>query len=178
MASENKRNDSDETEQWKLKPPYLNDQDFKPKYAGKCDCGKITIECSTDPLDVKICHCNGCQKIHGSSHQIAAILHKTNIRFTNDSFKYLKFYSSERKINEHILPCKLSCNYCGTMIADEGRNMFLVFPSIFDFKNNVIPDIWKPRCHIFYGQRVVDIDDKLPKWLGHKKKSQLYQSQL
>jgi len=26
-------------------------------------------------------------------------------------------------------------------------------------------------CHIFYGQRVIDVDDGLPKWAGHKNAS-------
>eukprot|EP01084_Bolivina_argentea_P263196 445370_1 len=175
MASESKSNQLD----WQLQPPYIaNDKEFQPKYFGKCDCGKISIECRTDPLDVKICHCKGCQKIHGAPMQIACIFYKKDIQFTQNCINNLKFYSSDNQINEHVLPCKLSCKYCNTMIADEGRNMFLAFPSIFDFKNNKTPDSFKPKCHIFYGQRAIDISDELPKWIGHKQKSQLYQSQL
>lgn len=45
------------------------------------------------------------------------------------------FYNSGEKTTEHKLPCKVSCEYCGTPIMDEGRNMSLVFPGLIDFKN-------------------------------------------
>ena len=52
--------------------------------------------------------------------------------------------------------------------------MWLAFPSLFDFSDiSVIPDAFKPTCHIFYGARIVDMDDGLPKWAGHKNKSEL-----
>ena len=176
MAAETKSNDDVDSvkDDWRSRPPYANHIDFKAKYSGKCHCGRVSIECSTDPLDVKICHCTGCQKLQGAPMQIAAIFHKSAIRFTGDSIGHLQFYSSEKEINQHTLPCKLSCKYCYSMIADEGRNMFLAFPSIFDFKDNVVPNAFQPTCHIFYGQRAVDVADDLDKWMGHKNKSKLF----
>jgi len=49
---------------------------------------------------------------------------------------------------------------------DEGRNMILLFPSLVHFKSDEDKKKFKPRCHMFYGQRVVDIPDGLPKWSG------------
>ncbi|MBW1749068.1 MAG: hypothetical protein JRJ34_12020 [Deltaproteobacteria bacterium] len=63
---------------------------------------------------------------------------------------------------------------CGTLIADEGRNMWLAFPSLFNFGGvSKVPAKFKPTCHIFYGMRVIDINDDLPKWSGHKNHSEL-----
>ncbi len=104
--------------------------------------------------------------------QWAAIFHKRDVRITK-GMDHLKFYNSEQSINERILPCKVSCGICGTPIADEGRRMWLAFPSLFDFgfPPNA-PIAFMPTCHIFYDSRVVDIDDDLPKWSGHKKYSE------
>lgn len=100
--------------------------------------------------------------------QWAAIFHKHQVRFTA-GLDLLRFYNSDRDIKERILPCKVSCELCGTPIADEGRRMWLAFPTLFDFDQSAgIPDSFKPTCHIFYGQRVSDVCDDLPKWLGHK----------
>lgn len=50
--------------------------------------------------------------------------------------------------------------------------MWLAFPTLFDFGHPpVVPDAFRPTCHIFYGMRVVDIQDDLPKWSGHKHRS-------
>ena len=86
----------------------------------------------------------------------------------------LHFYNSELHKHERILPCKVSCAVCRTLIADEGRNMWLAFPSLFEFGGvrQEVPEKFKPTCHIFYGMRIIDINDDLPKWSGHKNKSQ------
>jgi len=57
-------------------------------------------------------------------------------------------------------------------IADEGRRMWLAFPSLFDFSElATFPEKFRPTCHIFYSSRVMDMEDKLPKWSGHKNHS-------
>jgi hypothetical protein len=75
---------------------------------------------------------------------------------------------------------------------DEGRNMILLFPSLVHLKNDEDKANFKPRyavfqtqlyhhhhanllsrCHMFYGQRVMDIPDGLPKWAGLNDKSEL-----
>ena len=103
--------------------------------------------------------------------QWAAIFHKKDVRFTA-GFEELGFYNVTLGTRERILPCKLRCLRCGTLIADEGRNMWLAFPTLFEFGSPpAVPDSFRPTCHIFYGNRVVDVDDDLPKWSGHKNKS-------
>jgi len=79
---------------------------------------------------------------------------------------------------------------------DEGRNMILLFPSLVHLKTDqdkanfkpryVLPSNHTPtadlndvligndcRCHMFYGQRVMDIPDGLPKWSGLSNDSDL-----
>ena len=108
-----------------------------------------------------------------TSMQWAAIFHKHDVRIT-EGIDHLNFYNSELDKHERILPCKVSCALCGTLIADEGRNMWLAFPSLFNFGGvSKVPTKFKPTCHIFYGMRVIDINDDLPKWSGHKNHSEL-----
>ncbi|SEA75603.1 Uncharacterized conserved protein [Desulfuromusa kysingii] len=146
----------------------VDDLTFVPKYRAACFCGKVQYEVSADPVDAKLCHCKTCQRLHGAPMQWAAIFHKYQVRFTA-GVNLLRFYNNELDKNERILPCKVSCSLCGTPIADEGRRMWLAFPSLFDFEPGTqVPDSFKPTCHLFYGQRVIDISDNLPKWSGHK----------
>jgi hypothetical protein len=56
---------------------------------------------------------------------------------------------------------------------DEGRNMILLFPSLVHLKTAEDKAYFKPRCHMFYGQRVMDIPDGLPKWSGLSGESDL-----
>ena len=150
----------------------LTDPVFTVKYRASCYCRAVQYEVCADPVDAKICHCLACQKLHGAPMQWAAIFHKHDVRITRGVDR-LKFYNSEQNLHERILPCKVSCASCGTLIADEGRRMWLAFPSLFDFASTEVPAPFRPACHIFYAARIMDIDDDLPKWSGHKEQSVL-----
>ena len=151
----------------------LKDAAFILKYKAACFCGTVRYEVSADPVDAKICHCLTCQRLHGAPMQWAVIFHKHHVRLTA-GFEHLIFYNSEQDRAERILPCKVSCGRCGTPIADEGRRMWLAFPSLFDFGLPAnVPDSFKPTCHIFYGSSVIEQKDDLPKWSGHKNHSNL-----
>ena len=146
----------------------IDDSSFMSKYQAACFCGTVRYEVNSDPVDAKLCHCRACQVLHGAPMQWAAIFYKHHVRFTA-GLDQLVFFNSEQGTKSRILPCKISCIQCGTPIADEGRRMWLAFPTLFEFGHDpVVPASFKPTCHIFYSQRVIDIKDNLPKWSGHK----------
>ncbi|RDI84461.1 hypothetical protein Vi05172_g5728 [Venturia inaequalis] len=188
--------------EWKTRPPYQihkDESDFEARYEASCHCGKVTYQLSREePLDSKLCHCTTCQTQHGEiafptrpsfissigerltnhSHssaapfQWAAIFHKTDINFTSGHHG-LEWYDPTSKSIKHSLPCKVRCSYCHSPIMDEGRNMVLLFPSLIHFKTEKDKEHFKPRCHMFYKERVIDVPDGLPKWSGMKDKSDL-----
>ena len=152
-----------------------DDTSFVARHTARCHCGAVCYEVKADPVDAKICHCRNCQVLHGAPMQWAVIFHKADVRFVR-GVQAMNFYNSERRahqtLSERELPCKVACGECGTLIADEGRRMWLAFPTLFDAaESGALPAAFQPSCHIFYGQRVVDLDDGLPKWAGHKDKS-------
>ncbi|MEJ2087748.1 MAG: GFA family protein [Gammaproteobacteria bacterium] len=143
------------------------------KYQASCHCGAVRYEVAGDPVDAKICHCRDCRVLHGAPMQWAAIFHKEDVRFTAGT-EHLLYYNAATRAREHVLPCKVACALCGTLIADEGRNMWLAFPTLFDFGDPPqVPKAFRPTCHIFYSARVRDVADGLPKWSGHKGTSTL-----
>ena len=157
---------------WQTSPPYSNDRDdFVARYTARCYCGAVVFEVCADPVDAKICHCRQCQKLHGAPFQWAVIFNKSDVRFTS-GVEDLFFYNAETGRAGHDLPCKLGCNRCRSPIADEGRRMFLAFGPLFDLDE--VPETFEPTCHIFYGARVIDVDDGRPKFLGHKESSPLW----
>ena len=158
-----------------LGPGYgsAEDESFVAKYRAGCHCGAVRYEVRAVPVEAKICHCRGCQVLHGAPMQWAAIFRKRDVRLVA-GIEDLHFYNSELDRPERTLPCKVSCVRCGTLIADEGRRMWLAFPTLFDFGTPPsVPEAFRPSCHIFYEMRVMDIDDGLPKWGGHKDESTL-----
>jgi hypothetical protein len=149
----------------------VNHDRSKVRFEAACHCGAVRYAVNALPVDAKLCHCKVCQKVHGAPMQWAAIFDKTAVEFLEGE-NNLKFYNTNLKTTDRILPCKVGCRTCGSWIADDGRRMWLAFPSLFDFSaQGLVPEAFKPSCHIFYAERVVNVDDTLPKWSGHKNKS-------
>ncbi|KAG8628056.1 hypothetical protein KVT40_003929 [Elsinoe batatas] len=177
MAQEQRRGDETEgISEWKKRAPYRvhdDNETFPVKYEANCHCGRVKYQLSRDePLDSKLCHCTTCQTQHAAPFQWAAIFHKDDINFTNGHHE-LEWYDPTDKSIGHKLPCKVRCSYCHSPIMDEGRNMILLFPSLVHLKTKEAKDKFKPRLHMFYGQRVMDIPDGLPKWSGINEESDL-----
>jgi hypothetical protein len=163
-----------EEQGWREAPPYASDPSFAVKHRARCHCGAVAFEVAADPVGSKLCHCPQCQTLHGAPFQWAVIFHKRDVRFVR-GIEDLHFYQAESRTSGHGLPCKLSCSRCRSPIADEGRRMFLAFGPLFDFGYPPrVPPAFEPRCHIFYGSRVIDIDDGRPKYLGHEGSSPLW----
>ncbi|KAK7045298.1 Mss4-like protein [Favolaschia claudopus] len=162
--------------EWKTCAPYRiheRDEDFEPIYTANCHCGRVKYQLSRrEPLGSKLCHCMTCQTQHGAPFQWAAIFHKTDINFTR-GHDGLEWYDPSTNTLEHNLPCKVRCSHCHSPIMDEGRKMILIFPSLVQFETEDDKAKFRPRCHIFYGQRVMDIRDGLPKWSGMGGESEL-----
>ncbi|TNF88260.1 MAG: GFA family protein [Gammaproteobacteria bacterium] len=150
----------------------VDDHDFTARYHASCHCGTVRYEARADPVDAKLCHCRDCQVLHGAPMQWAAIFHKRDVRFTA-GIEHLRFYHAPSRAEARERPCKVACRRCGTPIADEGRNMWLAFPSLFEFGTPTVPRAFQPSAHIFYSSRVMEVDDGLPKWSGHKERSRL-----
>ncbi|UZJ52875.1 hypothetical protein CBS101457_002195 [Exobasidium rhododendri] len=160
-----------------FKPPYAWSSKgdlFEATYLAACQCMKVEFEFHGDPLDAKHCHCKSCQQLHGAPFQWACLYNKTSVRLKSSCDPmYLKFYSTQVGHSDHCVPCKVSCKNCGGHLFDEGRNMIMAYPSSFRFKDGHVPGKFAPSAHIFYGERVMNVDDDVPKWSGHKEKSEL-----
>lgn len=112
--------------------------------------------------------------IDQSPFQWATIFHKSDINFTH-GIHDLGWYDPTNKDNTHHLPCKVQCSFCRTPIMDEGRNMILLFPTLIEgITEKKVRDNFKPTCHMFYNQRVVDFkNDGVVKWEGLDNQSDL-----
>ncbi|KAL7558167.1 hypothetical protein ACA910_016221 [Epithemia clementina (nom. ined.)] len=159
-----------------------NNNNNEVHYQASCHCGRVQYEVIGDPLNAKLCHCRGCQKLHGAPLEWVAVFAKDQVRFpTPTSLEHLYFYSSALdqgwtsvQAPERILPVKVSCSHCRTPIADEGRNMWLAFATLFGFTEEGeqgIPESFRHSCHLFYNQRCIHIPDDKTKWHGHRNQS-------
>ncbi|KIJ27615.1 hypothetical protein M422DRAFT_71597 [Sphaerobolus stellatus SS14] len=195
-------------EDWIKHPPFRwegstggkngeEEREFVNKYVLECFCKRVQFTLASDPLDVKICHCDMCKKLHGAPMQAAAVFHKNDARLTKGNIGDIAFFSpglSNPHMTSHATPTprKIYCAGCGCPLADEGKNMFIAYPSsMHHWKSaeargpgeeganppeegisklppafNVLCSISSKRKHIFYGKRAFDMRDGLEKWEG------------
>ncbi|KAG1779134.1 Mss4-like protein [Suillus placidus] len=135
---------------------------FKTKYESSCWCGAVRFAFAGDPFDAKHCHCRQSQRLHGAPFQWAVIFPKTSVRILENNSDALHCFSTTTKEASHHVPCKVSCDICRAPLFDEGKRTVLACP---------IPLEFQPSCHIFYGQRVMEVCDGIPKRRGHKNNS-------
>lgn len=161
-----------------------DDVDCGPRvYSASCYCGRVRYDARGEPLSSKICHCGGCQLLHGAPFEWVALFDKENIRFHPCSLQYLYFYNStldmgwtSRDASKRQQPVKVSCSHCRSPVADEGQHNWLAFCTLFGFnKEVIIPKAFRHSDHLFYKQRCLDIPDEQPKWDCLERKSSLWQ---
>ncbi|BGP04765.1 hypothetical protein OF846_000197 [Rhodotorula toruloides] len=155
--------------------PYNTPADaFEGKYHASCHCGAVRYEAKGEPELSVCCHCHTCQIVHGATSQRALIFKKDHIKFPKECLDSVAFYQThDKKVGRH-LPCKVRCKTCGTLIADEGRNMWLAMPALFRFDDHTEPASWAPKHHIFYKERCLDLERKegVTYWEGAQDKSE------
>ena len=81
------------------------------KIDGSCHCGAIEFEAEIDPDQVRICHCNDCQKLSGSAFRVTAPCPEAQFRLLRGVPKqYIKVADSGRQRIQAF------CSECGSAI--------------------------------------------------------------
>jgi hypothetical protein len=137
-------------------------------YNGQCGCGAVKFETAGDPLFTQHCHCEKCREIaalsprdtdkSGYSFTAAYLTDKFNITQGKNHLETVVRNSSDLFL----------CGQCKSLIygisQDPNKQGGIgVNVSNFDFGSEV-PKTFKPDKHIWYENRIVDIDDQLPKY--------------
>lgn len=120
----------------------------------KCLCGKCTIEIpQTKELFSVYCHCKICQKYYGTNY-IHLIGYKTDQIKIDHLKNNISGYSSSKYVTRY------SCSDCNCPIYTECT--FPRFPFI-NVTSSVVGGV-DVDSHIFYRDRVCDVDDNLVKY--------------
>ncbi|KAI4176516.1 MAG: hypothetical protein LQ346_007879 [Caloplaca aetnensis] len=135
-----------ELNEWKHRAPYRvhhKNEHFNARYEGSCHCGKVTYQLSRE------------------KPLDAKYCHCTTCQKIHGApFQWAAIFHKD------------DINFT-TPIMDEGRNMILLFPTLINFKDPAERKNFEISCHMFYPQRVLDINDGKPKWSGISDNSDL-----
>ncbi|KAJ7109819.1 Mss4-like protein [Mycena epipterygia] len=141
--------------------------------AGACFCGSVSYTVTGDPTLSAYCHCSRCQVMNGSAfiwtiHFPAAAFAWTH---SDPHNTVLDTYVTEGK----PWKTRYRCKNCGCCVASyNDRTMaWSVWGTQLEREGGVTKNLdgVGPTAHIFYGTRLVDVNDELGKWEGYENKS-------
>jgi hypothetical protein len=129
------------------------------KLQGACFCGTIEFTL-TDPtvLHNLACHCTNCRKFHGSDYAHYAVI-------PSDQYTITKGMDKVGKITTQPENCQRNfCKDCGSRVGCSlGGKAFI---EISMLAGKIPKEFTELKYHIKYNQRIVDIQDDLPKYLN------------
>lgn len=138
------------------------------QYTGECYCGAVKFHCDGDPFFTQYCHCNKCREIAALSKRdkdkigyawTAGYL-ASNFHITSGSDGLDEII----KNNARLLLCK-SCHSLIYGISLDVDKQAGIGINVNNFQfSGAFPESFEPVRHVWYVNRVVDIDDALPKF--------------
>ena len=139
-----------------------------PVLCGSCDCGKAGYVGRGVPAVNFISHSSAPRAASKDDYLIASAFKPEDVTWFGDehlinsvnSPKYMPPKSS----NPHYFCACSKQQYLG---VDATRLLGVVALNLRrsnEFKSNTLPHIYLPNHHVFYADRVVNVNDQLPKW--------------
>lgn len=122
-----------------------------------CKCGATTVEFQGDPAFCGFCHCLDCRSAGLSAiHQ--------GLAFPSDKVEITKGSCIECKQRE--TRTDFNCSKCGQYFFNNNK-FGMKCTSALNFLDDAgkVKKRFAPQLHIQYAERIVDVDDALPKYL-------------
>lgn len=127
---------------------------------GSCYCGKCELTVIGKPIAVSICHCTICRRLSGGPFSIQSLHERAKFSCTVQANDLWSIQSSDNVQ-------RFRCKECGSpLYATIGKaKTFVVARSCL--KGIEKDDLdFRAQHHLHYSQRVIDIEDDLPKFVG------------
>lgn len=130
-------------------------------YQLSCDCGALTFAVHGVPAASEHCHCATCRLFHDTDMTSVTAWPEAQVELpkagSDAVFAHAHPYKQMRRYG---------CRRCGTLLYARHRaGMPVIEHARFRAANaGELPAALAPARHVFYGERVLDIRDELPKF--------------
>lgn len=122
-------------------------------YNAHCACGAIELEVSGDPFFVGYCHCKDCRDWIGAPVHGASLWPTDNVKVIKGADNLITYKRTE---NSH----RKSCASCGSAVFVEHPGIGMYDVLVATMKDYA----FSPTMHVHYGQRMISMNDGLPKF--------------
>ncbi|KAJ7610786.1 Mss4-like protein [Roridomyces roridus] len=136
---------------------------------GSCRCGSLSYSLTAKPVVSVYCHCTQCQRA-------TCAVFVSSMHYSPSAFSWTheaEVTPIEEKIDGCVLYRCAKCRTCTASQMSDTQNWAIRGAHLERDEDGKIIN-WeevKPTSHIFYGNRILDVADTLPKWAGFPNKS-------
>jgi hypothetical protein len=126
-----------------------------------CSCGSVELLVSGKPMARAYCHCASCRSFYGLPVFAATAWKAESVVVAKGQAALGQYQHPTKQLRRHF------CSVCGEAIYGVNRLGFTVIQTALFAKaaGGSLPDELSPEFHLFYADRVLSVDDELPKYL-------------
>ncbi len=130
-------------------------------YSVYCDCKTVGLTLIGKPIVHAYCHCNDCRELLDIPYHSVTAWKEENASIEKGEDQLAFFQHPTKQMKKYF------CKNCGETLFNTNSMGWRVVTQLMIAKNNgnVLPNELSSNKHFFYEQRVIDIDDDLPKYL-------------
>jgi len=124
-----------------------------------CDCGTVKLKLTGEPRVRGFCHCNDCRELLKIPYHSVTAWEKEAFSITAGEKELVWYQHPEKRMQ------RVYCSHCGETLFNTNAMDWRVVSQLLIRKccNGELPEELRSRSHFFYGSRIVDINDELPK---------------
>ncbi len=129
------------------------------KYSIGCDCGKTELTLTGEPRVRGHCHCNACRTLLNIPYHSVTAWNPDQVSVEKGSDSIVEFQ------HPHLSMKKVFCTECGEVLYNtNGMGWKVVSQHLIAKRNGgELPEELGALSHFHYANRIVDVDDDLPK---------------
>ena len=129
------------------------------QYQVLCDCESIRVTMSGEPRVRGFCHCEDCRELLKIPYHSVTAWDKDQVVVEEGADRLSEYQHPTKSMK------RFYCSNCGETLFNSNAMDWRIVSQLLIRKCyvGVLPEPLQSTKHFFYGRRIVDIDDDLPK---------------
>ena len=129
------------------------------QYHIECDCGAVKVSLRGGPKVRGFCHCEDCRDLLKIPYHSVTAWERDQVSVDEGADKLVAFQHPTKRMK------RFYCVDCGETLFNSNAMDWRIVSQLLIRKcyGGELPAPLQPEMHFFYGRRIVDVDDPLPK---------------
>ena len=129
------------------------------QYRAQCDCASVRFSLTGEPVVRGFCHCEDCRSLLKIPYHSVTAWEQESVAIEAGE-PFLAEYQHPTLDMERVY-----CASCGETLFNTNKMGWRVVSQLLIRKcyDNTLPEALRSQSHFYYGRRIVDVDDDLPK---------------